>query len=55
MGSSKPWEEVMRNMTGQPKMSAQPILEYFAPLIKWLNNELACKYSLFTAVPLQYH
>lgn len=26
-------------ITGQPKMSAQPLMQYFEPLIKWLEAE----------------
>ena len=43
MGSSRPWPEVMKVMTGQEKMDASAIREYFAPLEKWLiakNSEL---------------
>ncbi|XP_059351358.1 angiotensin-converting enzyme-like [Daphnia carinata] len=37
MGSSKPWPEVMKVMTGQEKMDASAIREYFKPLEKWLS------------------
>lgn len=37
MGSSKPWPEVMRVITGQEKMDAYAIREYFKPLEKWLT------------------
>lgn len=39
LGSRKPWPEAMALMTGQSKMSAQPLMEYFEPLIKWLEQE----------------
>lgn len=26
-------------ITGQPKMSAQPLMQYFQPLIQWLEEE----------------
>ncbi|XP_033975630.1 angiotensin-converting enzyme [Trematomus bernacchii] len=39
LGFSKPWPEAMSMITGQPKMSAQPLMEYFEPLIKWLEAE----------------
>lgn len=39
LGASKPWPEAMAMLTGQPKMSAQPLMEYFEPLIKWLEEE----------------
>lgn len=39
MGFSKPWPEAMKIITGQPKMSVQPLMEYFNPLIEWLEKE----------------
>ncbi|XP_051968866.1 angiotensin-converting enzyme-like isoform X2 [Xyrauchen texanus] len=39
MGFSKPWPEAMTMITGQPKMSVQPLMEYFQPLIEWLEQE----------------
>ncbi|XP_057682764.1 angiotensin-converting enzyme [Corythoichthys intestinalis] len=39
LGFSKPWPEAMTMITGQPKMSAKPLMEYFEPLIKWLEEE----------------
>jgi len=37
MGSSKPWPEVLQVITGQDKMDASAILEYFKPLEDWLS------------------
>lgn len=39
LGASKPWPEVMEIMTGQRKMDAGPLMDYFEPLIKWLEKE----------------
>ncbi|XP_025834025.1 angiotensin-converting enzyme [Agrilus planipennis] len=39
MGSSKPWPEAMKELTGQPNMDAGALLEYFDPLLKWLKAE----------------
>lgn len=39
LGASKPWPEAMALLTGQRKMDVGPILEYFQPLIKWLEKE----------------
>lgn len=39
LGFSKPWPEAMTMITGQPKMSVQPLMEYFQPLITWLEEE----------------
>ena len=37
-GSSKPWPEILMEMTNKSKMSADPILEYFKPLENWLDE-----------------
>ena len=39
MGASKPWPEAMEEITGQRKMNVAPLLEYFAPLIEFLEKE----------------
>lgn len=39
LGFSKPWPEAMALITGQPAMSVQPLIEYFKPLIDWLEKE----------------
>uniref|UniRef100_A0A8C6M1T4 Angiotensin-converting enzyme n=1 Tax=Nothobranchius furzeri TaxID=105023 RepID=A0A8C6M1T4_NOTFU len=39
LGNSKPWPEAMAMITGQSKMSAQPLMTYFKPLIDWLEVE----------------
>lgn len=41
LGSSKPWNEAMSIITkGKTnKMDAKPILEYFAPLLKWPKRQ----------------
>ncbi|KAJ8264684.1 hypothetical protein GJAV_G00152490 [Gymnothorax javanicus] len=39
LGFSKPWPEALTMITGQPHMSALPLMEYFEPLIKWLKEE----------------
>lgn len=39
LGFSKPWPEAMTMITGEPKMSAQPLMQYFQPLIQWLEAE----------------
>ena len=41
LGFSKPWPEAMAMITGQPRMTAGPLIEYFKPLIKWLEDENA--------------
>ncbi|XP_056432698.1 angiotensin-converting enzyme [Gadus chalcogrammus] len=41
LGFSKPWPEAMAMITGQPRMTAGPLVEYFKPLRKWLEDENA--------------
>ncbi|KAI8513678.1 hypothetical protein Bbelb_080020 [Branchiostoma belcheri] len=41
MGASQPWPDAMEVITGQRTMSAQPIVEYFQPLITWLETQNA--------------
>jgi peptidyl-dipeptidase A len=39
MGQSKPWPQAMQALTGQREGDASAILEYFAPLKKWLDEQ----------------
>ena len=39
MGQSKPWPEALAELTGQRQMDATAILDYFAPLKKWLDEQ----------------
>ena len=39
MGVSKPWPDAMKSLTGSPQMDATAILDYFAPLQKWLDEQ----------------
>jgi peptidyl-dipeptidase A len=39
LGASKPWPEALEAFTGTREMSAKPMLEYFAPLMKWLEKQ----------------
>lgn len=39
MGASKPWPDALEAFTGTREMSAKPMLEYFAPLKKWLDKQ----------------
>jgi peptidyl-dipeptidase A len=36
-GASQPWPKTLRELTGGEQMSAEPVLEYFAPLKDWLE------------------
>ena len=39
MGQSKPWPDALEVLTGQREMDASAILDYFAPLQKWLDEQ----------------
>lgn len=39
LGASKPWPEAMEVLTGERRMNADAILEYFKPLHVWLIEE----------------
>jgi peptidyl-dipeptidase A len=41
MGQSRPWPEALKILTGKSEMDASAILEYFAPLKKWLDEQNA--------------
>ncbi|TKB51980.1 M2 family metallopeptidase [Ferrimonas aestuarii] len=38
-GASKPWPEALAMVTGTKQMSGQPLLDYFAPLQTWLDEQ----------------
>jgi peptidyl-dipeptidase A len=39
MGQSRPWPDALETLTGQLEMDATAILDYFAPLQKWLDEQ----------------
>jgi peptidyl-dipeptidase A len=39
MGTSKPWPDELEVLTGQRDMDATAILDYYAPLKKWLDQQ----------------
>ncbi len=41
MGASRPWPDALEVVTGQREMDATAILEYFAPLQAWLDEQNA--------------
>jgi peptidyl-dipeptidase A len=43
MGASRPWQDALNVVTGQRDMDATAILDYFAPLKKWLDEQNAGK------------
>jgi peptidyl-dipeptidase A len=41
MGASRPWPDALEALTGQRQMDADAMAEYFAPLMKWLDDQAA--------------
>ncbi len=39
LGASKPWPDAMQAVTGQRQMDASAIIDYFAPLMSWLEEQ----------------
>jgi peptidyl-dipeptidase A len=38
-GASQPWQDTLEAMTGSPKMDATAIIDYFAPLMSYLDEQ----------------
>ncbi|XP_046530239.1 angiotensin-converting enzyme isoform X2 [Equus quagga] len=38
-GSSRPWQEVLKDMIGSDALDAQPLLNYFRPVSQWLQEQ----------------
>jgi peptidyl-dipeptidase A len=43
MGMSRPWPDALEVLTGSRQKDATAILDYFAPLSAWLDQQLAGK------------
>jgi peptidyl-dipeptidase A len=39
LGASRPWPDALEMLTGQREMDASAMVEYFAPLKKWLDDQ----------------
>jgi peptidyl-dipeptidase A len=39
MGASRPWPDALEAFTGTREMSAKPMVEYFRPLLGWLEEQ----------------
>ena len=39
MGQSKPWPDALQAFTGGREMSGKALVDYFAPLKKWLDQQ----------------
>jgi len=38
-GASRPWQDILYDMTGERQMDGSALIEYFAPLQKWLEEQ----------------
>jgi peptidyl-dipeptidase A len=39
LGASKPWPDALYELTGQREMDASAMMDYYAPLLAWLNQQ----------------
>lgn len=39
MGSSRPWPDALETLTGERRMDGSALMEYFAPLQRWLDEQ----------------
>ncbi len=39
LGQSQPWQQSLQVLSGENQMDATAILDYFAPLYKWLQEQ----------------
>jgi peptidyl-dipeptidase A len=39
LGASQPWQDTLEKLTGTRRMDASAIIEYFAPLMEWLEEQ----------------
>jgi len=39
LGKSRPWQDALEAMTGSREMDATAIIDYFAPLMRWLEEQ----------------
>ncbi len=40
-GASKPWQQILKEMTGESDVDASAMVEYFQPLLTWLKQQNA--------------
>ena len=43
LGLSRPWQDALETMTGSRQMDATAIIDYFAPLKTWLDEQIKGK------------
>ena len=40
-GASQPWQDTLETLTGTREMDASAVINYFAPLMAWLEEQNA--------------
>jgi len=38
-GQSKPWQDILSDATGERQMDATAMVDYFQPLVAWLERQ----------------
>jgi len=51
LGQSKPWPEAMKAMTGEDRIDASAMVEYFQPLLTWLKEQNKGEKTGWTVAP----
>ena len=41
LGASRPWQDALEQLSGERRLEASALLEYFAPLQAWLDAQNA--------------
>ena len=49
LGASRPWPDALEKLTGTRRMDAAPMVEYFAPLAAWIEEQNAGRSCGWTA------
>jgi peptidyl-dipeptidase A len=39
VGASQPWQDTLQQMTGERRIDAAALIEYFQPLLTWLQQQ----------------
>ena len=51
-GASQPWQQTLKELTGGEQMDASAVLEYFAPLQEWLEQQNEGRSCGWTGTPV---
>ncbi len=55
LGSSVKWPQQLQMLTGTSDMSAQPLIDYFKPLIKFLDEQISNQKVGWTATGILFN